>query len=478
MEDASAALPISFGALSLNHQYTEASGLPFEIRVLLLLKLDSLDSLHALIRASPCFLRAFLASKTQILTAIVHHRNDAEILVDALAACDASTFDRDMPTKDRVDRIVEHYDKHRRNQNIRPAVSSLLLPRVCQLSRTIDWHVVNYLRLCRSTLDRPQFASFDSYGLPADIRDDLFLSAAERCRLKRAFYRFQLFTQLFTQHVNGSMFGLEHVGISFGVRRFTSLFWPWELEEFVSVRDYVRAHFLPYLQSLEDQFVDAFVTEVSSSVATPPPTVQSMESSSDYRDWNVFVFPEVQSERSTEYWDPRGGGPSKPTSDREAGFHCFLQELDMDGKYNFFGVQYKQSHLWFIDELGFRSLIELHRVFQHTDLQRILEIWHRRDCPGLREHMIHPLFQASFHGKCRQPPQGTNWDVFLSQIQSLPANHAQVPSAGWLWGYPGESLFSDHWYKWDNDGLSLHRETGYVFWDKCRLERSPLLTLW
>ena len=457
-------------ALSLDHQYTE--DLPFEIRVLVLLDLDSLQSLYALIRASPCFLRAFLTSKAKILTSFVRHHHHPEILADALAASDESIVARDAPIEERIRRVGDHYERHRQAGNPQAAIPLPLLQHVCRLSQTVDWHTVDFLRECRNTLTSLKSASFAFYGLPAEIRDDSFLSDSERWRIKRAFYRFHLFTQVFVQRDSDGTVSQNGDLCTTVVEQFTSLFWPWELEELVSVRDYFRARLWTSLQTLEDQFVDAFVAAVSPLIAHLCPAVHDFESYSRYGHWDGFVFPEVQEAMYYRLPDQPSDEPIDPPCNRELAVHHFIKELDVDGEYCFFGLRHKARHFELIDGLGFQNLKDLRQVFQASEFEQLQEIWQNRKRP--RSLVYGAVAFSATPGDCRGPPHGTGWGPFLREMELLAGHDLQKPSEGWLWAYP-PAMLPPAWHKtWNARSLNILRRSGYVFWDKCRLERSPI----
>lgn len=251
----------------------------------ILLELSEFQSLHSLIRASPKCYQVFLASKERILISLMHQKIQPAAFIDALAAVKASQLKEKGPDRKDVLAFLRKYENKRhkaveqkeRHHSLSTAVS------LCQLYRSSQYFIKDltsrsnfYLRRYKDTaLDRtrssPQDISIilEEYGSaalrkgtePAMDRDDQYapLSDVEEGRLQRAFYRYELYTQIFSS-------GIEHNGkrlweIPAESYFFLTKYQHWEIEELGCVVSHLWSLLSHSFDRIEPTFVGSKLPE-------------------------------------------------------------------------------------------------------------------------------------------------------------------------------------------------------------------------
>ena len=196
-----------------------------ELITSILLEVPTLQSLWALIRASPKAYQVFLISKETILISLMHRSIRPAAFVDALAAVRASQLKDKGPDRKAVLAFLRTYETNR-HKAVEQKGQHYSLPTavsLCQLYRSTQYFLKDltnrsnfYLRRCGDTAIIPTYSKplGDFMILRRNGRDVLWrrqetcsphredwyapLSDIEESRLQRAFYRHELYTQIFS----------------------------------------------------------------------------------------------------------------------------------------------------------------------------------------------------------------------------------------------------------------------------------------
>ena len=177
-----------------------------------------MQSLHSLIRASPKSYQVFLASKEMILLSLMQQKIRPAVLVDALAAVQASQFKKVGTDRRKVLAFLRNYEnkRHRVVEHKHQRISPRTAVSLCQLYRSTQYFIKDltsrsnfYLCLCRDNIvQRVNGASglWRSPGKHVVDRDDRYdpFTLVEEDRLQRAFYRYELYTQIFSSDMTTS----------------------------------------------------------------------------------------------------------------------------------------------------------------------------------------------------------------------------------------------------------------------------------
>ena len=247
--------------------------LPAELITPILLELPTSQSLYSLLRASPRSYQVFLASKEKILISLMRQTIQPAALFDALAAIQASQLRGKGSDRREVLTFLRKYENRRHKAleqepmllNVTSAVS------LCQLYRSTQCFIKDltsrsnfYLRRCGArrvmqTRSSPRedfsFPGFDGlwrgkgFSIDRDFRYTP-LSEGEEARLQRAFYRYELYTQIFSSSIGGKLWGLPSDS-----HFFLKKYQHWEVEELACVSNYLWS----LLSSSFDRVVPNFV---------------------------------------------------------------------------------------------------------------------------------------------------------------------------------------------------------------------------
>ncbi|KAF9765755.1 hypothetical protein IL306_001895 [Fusarium sp. DS 682] len=213
---------------------------PLDILHHVLLAVDSTADLSSLIRASPTIYQHYVQHRTFWL------RNCFELelgpsIVDAFTVhlCNTTEF-RTKRTKDNILRFIETYRSQRRQYYTPQSVlldKEQIIPVVAFHSKTVKPLASQFV-----TWTQSHHASLSS---PAQ------LSTTEARRILRAFYRYQLFCNLF------GLVGQSRQGICTSEERlewFLDIFEPWEIEEILCVNAFVEDKYKQVLREVTWDF--------------------------------------------------------------------------------------------------------------------------------------------------------------------------------------------------------------------------------
>ena len=229
--------------------------LPTEIQLAILLNIGDIGSLLSLIRASPRYHSAYLSQRNVILKRVLFDSIHPDVLYDAFSAID-STEIMTSNRKDRAARVRSFLSDYKDNREKWAPPEHLDLESLYRLAR-LQNHVQHSTEdLCRiATSSHPFPGTQIVYGEE--------LSINESRRFYRAFYRFDIFCNLFrnwktppddellsnaSNRHHENPFQLEPLEKS---SRFLGLFSPWEVEELACVRDYFFNYYRRMLHKFE-----------------------------------------------------------------------------------------------------------------------------------------------------------------------------------------------------------------------------------
>ena len=200
------------------------------------------DEVISYIRASPQYYSAYLSQRNAILKRVLFDSIHPDVLFDAFSAID-STKIMTSNRKDRAARVRSFLSDYKDNREKWAPPEHLDLESLYRLAR-LQNHVQHSTEdLCRIATSSHQFPG-------TQIVHSEELSMNESRRFYRAFYRFDIFCNLFrnwktppddellsnaSNRHHENPFQLEPLEKS---SRFLGLFSPWEVEELACVRDY------------------------------------------------------------------------------------------------------------------------------------------------------------------------------------------------------------------------------------------------
>ena len=167
-----------------------------------------MQSLYSLIRASPKAYQVFLTAKEKILFSLMLRTIRPAAFIDALAAVRASQLKEVGPDRRTVLAFLRKYENKRHRvveYKYQPSSRGTALS-LCQLHRSTQSFIKDltsrsnfYLRRCKDSIMLRKTGLWRSHGNHVVDRDDWYapISSAEEVRLQRAFYRYELYTQIF-----------------------------------------------------------------------------------------------------------------------------------------------------------------------------------------------------------------------------------------------------------------------------------------
>ena len=246
----------------------------------ILLELPTTQTLYSLIRASPKAFQVFLASKETILVSLMHRVIRPAALIDALAAVQASQLKDVGPDRKAVLCFVRKYEnkRHRAFKEDGQHYSLATTIALCQLYRSTQYFIKDltsrsnfYLRRCRDTVQTPNGfvipqgngsdGLWRSEGEHVVDRDDEYepLSCEEESRLQRAFYRYELYTQIFGS--NMEYMGEKLWELPLDSHFFLDNYQHWEIEELRCVDNYLLSRLSNCFDWIENSFIDIRLPE-------------------------------------------------------------------------------------------------------------------------------------------------------------------------------------------------------------------------
>ena len=229
-------------------------GLPVEIQSAILFAIPDIASLRNLIHTSPQYHSAYLSQRLEVLQRILFNSIHPDMLYDAFFAISSSKTltDKIEDRVRRVDILLSEYKDSRETWASPEHFDLESASRLAQLQ----------IRVHHATEDFCQTA-FSSHPRTGNQADDCRqLSTNETRRLYRAFYRFEIFCNLFRDRrespideassdaSRASKNGVSELDSTEKSSRFLGLFNQWEVEELACVRDY----FCNYYQRLLVKF--------------------------------------------------------------------------------------------------------------------------------------------------------------------------------------------------------------------------------
>ena len=241
-------------------QRATLEGLPVEIQSAILFGIPDIASLRILTHASPQYHSAYLSQRLEILQRMLFSSIRPDVLYDAFSAISSSNT-LTGKIEDRVRRVeifLSEYKDSRETWTSREHFDLESASRLAQLQ----------IRVLHATEDFCQtaFSSRPFIGNQAD--DCRELSSNETRRLYRAFYRFEIFCNLFRDRrespIDGepshasraSKNGISELDSTAKSSRFLGLFNDWEVEELACVRDYFRNYYQRVLLKFEPDLRD------------------------------------------------------------------------------------------------------------------------------------------------------------------------------------------------------------------------------
>ena len=229
--------------------------LPTEIQSAILLNIGDIGSLKSLVRASPRYHSAYLSQRHAILKRVLFNSIHPDVLYDAFSAIDSTKIIKGN-RKDRAARVRTFLSDYTDTREKWTPPEHLDLEILCRLAR-----LQNHVQYSTEDLCRIAISSHPFPGTQIVHGEDLSIN--ESRRFYRAFYRFDIFCNLFrnwksppddellsnaSDRHHENPFQLEPLEKS---SRFLSLFNPWEVEELACVRDYFFNYYRRMLHTFE-----------------------------------------------------------------------------------------------------------------------------------------------------------------------------------------------------------------------------------
>ena len=229
--------------------------LPTEIQSAILLNVGDIVSLESLICASPRYRSAYLSQRHAILKRVLFNSIHPDVLYDAFSALDSTKIIKSN-RKDRAARVRTFLSDYKDTREKWAPPEHLDLESLYRLAR-----LQNHVQHSTEDLCRVGISSHPFPGTQIVHGEDLSMN--ESRRFYRAFYRFDIFCNLFrnwktppddellsnaSNRHHENPFELEPLEKS---SRFLSLFNPWEVEELACVRDYFFNYYRRMLHKFE-----------------------------------------------------------------------------------------------------------------------------------------------------------------------------------------------------------------------------------
>ena len=399
-----------------------------ELVTQILLELPTSRSLHSLIRASSKCYYVFLDSKAKILVSLVRRTIRPAAFIDALAAVQASQLKELRPDRKAVLNFLRKYESNRQKAveqeyqkfSVATAVSLWRLHGSTQyIIKDLISRSNFYLCQCKDSLSRLKNGSdgrWRSHGENSTDRDYRYapLSYTEEVRLQRAFYRYQLYTQIFSSDME---YGGEKLWtLPSDSHFFLDKYSLWEVDELACVEN----HLWTLLSNTFDRIEPTFV-----GIRLPVPPLDD---------------PDISSTRSI----------NQSMALREAKYqiHSLYKDYLLNLSLPF--VQYALQ----LDRLSMQreASSRIYYDGQKRSLSTTLE-GYRRGFLGKESSLIY------------------NYNLAISRGGPFLFTDAlDGPNEGWLcvWG-KYHSLSSDRI-------RNITQSLGYVFWDSARLRGSGFCT--
>ena len=409
--------------------------LPPELQTAILLYLPSTESLYNLIRASPRFHKVFNISKEVVLSQMVYTVVGLEALPDALAAV---TGPRGTPRGlglTYLEKIIDIQTGYRVSidkMECLPISTSLDLLR---LEKSIKYHMARFTRYAQSNLSTcSQSVRPNNQLAVVCVRRDP-LARTEEVRIRRAFYRVDLYCYLFHSSDRRSNNERHHVQIPTKHQEavFLAKIPPWEVEEMACVWHYLRHELEKAFDDVEDYFVDnAFrgtPLEAAAAVAT-------LKNDRKEVDWEIYS--------SHKFYDKPGTIPGH------------MDKLFPEGAYDFFRSISKRvthdRHIEYLASMGLAFLRSLFEAKIEQQKETILNINPRQ----IPKFLTSALSVYGTKATERYDAWDTGW------YDEDGDENCEAPNEGFKWAM----AFSPTYPCRHRGGI---RSLGLVFWDTRRL---------
>ena len=409
-----------------------------ELQRLILLQLDSFEALHALIVASPRFYQLFRINREIAFSAIARHRFHRAAIWEALAIEKLAQVETPPYSRENVLRFFEFTPS-----DLDPPSNSILPLSVstglCKTDKAIQLFTIDYAENTLPIL--AQLQSSNTASIRTQYRMNIYdppsfhLSDMEVTRLRRAFFRFETYRNLFAQ----CPLGLDHDDYNvqrshpvapLNVFEQGKMFFrstpAYHIAEIACVRDYLHRRLRGIFDQVEDETVRALQAECPNPVNT--------DSALD--------------------WDAGTGWR----------YHDYFYEHD-GHLFAYGGKIHQRLHIEHLLSLGLPYIL---KILEATgDERRDLLLRDKMFC-----HTHHERdFLTAALGLDPLTPPSERWG--WRQTDRTPSSHQAIKaniSPGWLWAH-GERGYSDLVEK-AHKGL---RDWGYVFWDLDRLRNGGIL---
>ncbi|KAI9734662.1 MAG: hypothetical protein M1834_002263 [Cirrosporium novae-zelandiae] len=228
-------------------------GIPTELKWEVLTQVPDLLSLRSLVHASPSYHQAYYQKPESILFTVLS-RDIEPVLCDAFMANQCSKLRCEgMDRSGRIQAKKEFIEHYKQNHD-----QPMKLPEKLELQGTVELAYLHIIihdlvdDFCRSTFEVYTL----SYG-----RDIEYVppSPTEKRRIFRAFYRFQIYCNLFSmsgvRSPDTKEFTIPDIQEDFdGADKpwmFFSIFQPWEVEELGCIRDFIYKRYTEKFQEVE-----------------------------------------------------------------------------------------------------------------------------------------------------------------------------------------------------------------------------------
>ena len=235
-------------------------GLPIEIQSAVLLNIRDIASLKNLVHASPIHHNAYLSQRHAVLKRVLFNSIHPDVLYDAFSAITSSRI-LASNAEDRVAKVKAFLSECKDNRDEWTPPEHLDVESAYRLAR-----LQNQVQHATKDFCQVAFSCHPFTGNQAEHYKEL--SSNESRRFSRAFYRFEIFCNLFRNwkpssddesipniiYEDGdSASELDSMEKS---SRFLSLFNPWEVEELACVRDYLYNYYRRMLHKFEPDLRD------------------------------------------------------------------------------------------------------------------------------------------------------------------------------------------------------------------------------
>ncbi|KAL8767353.1 MAG: hypothetical protein Q9209_006116 [Squamulea sp. 1 TL-2023] len=221
-------------------------------------KIDTIPALMSLLRASPRFYQVFRSRREYLVTQLALNHFHPQILDDVMGLASALQLSRPADRKS----VHEYLSKPGSSQlhHRPPAIALSAAVPFCKVAETISWFVEDYRH---STLEL-----LAKLGKDMELVQDPHilhagLSVIEKCRLQRAFCRFETFCCLFVALKDADTQLRPNHTYETQSRWFLREFTPDEVEEIASIRDYLIRRLWHTIEAVEE---DAMVGEITEQV--------------------------------------------------------------------------------------------------------------------------------------------------------------------------------------------------------------------